>query len=550
MVLEVSGGSGCGGEEFARAEQECVPLVMRGLVHDWPAIRKWKGSEGRRYMKEVAGGQEIKVMCSQNHAFYGAIERHRPLTCTFDEFVDNENNARWKASGVHTYLAQTPMNEGSLKALSRDLSVPMIMQHKNIAQVNLWMAADSSRSSPHYDPYNNVLCVVTGSKRVKLCSPSLTPTLYPLPVWGDSANHSSVNFVDPDFETHPEYRHALEQGETIMLHAGDALFIPEGWWHQVDSEADTIGVNFWWRSQFYDLMRGHMGSYFLRESLRAIAAKQMDSLINLVNPLSAGELCRDSSLSDSESDVPASESMSSPTPQMSDCSGDDISFDRSSVGTCSDDDSVSGEDPPVDMEPQRMTGQPHANEGMHTVADIPEATSPRLPLVPADEGGHDQHSTDGSAQPKGTPHRCVSLVDLDDDERQGLLWLAGLLCGRATMDDRRGLEFNESSENVTRWLRSFSSISFCRIIYVFARSFPNLMPLFWEMLNPVGAYVVTNHFESLEGPIKELPDPQEFYCRIYGDDEEQVLSHILHGRGVLGKFAMMQALEKEALIME
>ena len=29
---------------------------------------------------------------------------------------------------------------------------------------------------------------------------------------------------------------------------GDALFIPEGWWHQVESSVVTIALNFWWRS--------------------------------------------------------------------------------------------------------------------------------------------------------------------------------------------------------------------------------------------------------------------------------------------------------------
>ena len=35
---------------------------------------------------------------------------------------------------------------------------------------------------------------------------------------------------------------------TAELSAGDAVFIPEGWWHQVDSSDHTIAVNFWWQS--------------------------------------------------------------------------------------------------------------------------------------------------------------------------------------------------------------------------------------------------------------------------------------------------------------
>jgi hypothetical protein len=42
----------------------------------------------------------------------------------------------------------------------------------------------SSRSSLHYDPYQNLLAVVAGSKRVTLFSPEATPAMYPRSVGG------------------------------------------------------------------------------------------------------------------------------------------------------------------------------------------------------------------------------------------------------------------------------------------------------------------------------------------------------------------------------
>ena len=44
----------------------------------------------------------------------------------------------------------------------------------------------SGSSSLHYDPYENLLCVVCGSKTVHCFSPKATPAMYPLPVWGES----------------------------------------------------------------------------------------------------------------------------------------------------------------------------------------------------------------------------------------------------------------------------------------------------------------------------------------------------------------------------
>ncbi len=51
------------------------------------------------------------------------------------------------------------------------------------------------------------------------------------------------------------------------MQAGDALFIPEGWWHQVDSQDTTIAVNFWWQSAFTKNLQPHMHQYYLRRLL-------------------------------------------------------------------------------------------------------------------------------------------------------------------------------------------------------------------------------------------------------------------------------------------
>ena len=63
----------------------------------------------------------------------------------------------------------------------------------------------SCRSSPHYDPYENLLCVVEGSKTVKLYPPHLTACFYPYPLWSESHNHSTVHFAKPDLDKHPRY---------------------------------------------------------------------------------------------------------------------------------------------------------------------------------------------------------------------------------------------------------------------------------------------------------------------------------------------------------
>ena len=114
-----------------------------------------------------------------------------------------------------------------------------------LASVSLWLSGwRGSRGSIHYDNYQNLLCVVAGRKDVLLWPPE-TAGLYPQQLGGESGNHSQVNIARPCEARHPLFPGALRRATAVTLHAGDALYIPEGFWHQVDSSGTTIAVNYW-----------------------------------------------------------------------------------------------------------------------------------------------------------------------------------------------------------------------------------------------------------------------------------------------------------------
>ncbi|PSC67028.1 Clavaminate synthase isoform B, partial [Micractinium conductrix] len=94
-------------------------------------------------------------------------------------------------------------------------------------------AAMPTRGSLHYDPYSNLLCVARGSKTVLLLPPSAAPALAAQPLTAESANHSPADLSALDLRRFPGLQAVLPQVRRFQLAAGDALFIPEGWWHQV-----------------------------------------------------------------------------------------------------------------------------------------------------------------------------------------------------------------------------------------------------------------------------------------------------------------------------
>ncbi|KAG6438282.1 hypothetical protein SASPL_103219 [Salvia splendens] len=171
--------------------------------------------------------------------------------------------------------------KSQLECLRDDIETPAFLENKILASINLWMNNAKSRSSTHYDPHHNLLCIISGCKQVVLWPPSACPFLYPLPVYGESSNHSAIPLENTNFSLYPRAKSIVEYSRKVTLHAGDALFIPEGWFHQVDSEDLTIAVNFWWQSDMMSSMPEHMDAYYLRRILKRLTDKEMDRMLSM-----------------------------------------------------------------------------------------------------------------------------------------------------------------------------------------------------------------------------------------------------------------------------
>lgn len=61
------------------------------------------------------------------------------------------------------------------------------------------------RTNLHYDNSHNLLCVVSGKKRVTMFPPTKTLKLAPHPLWGESSNHSQIDVKKPNLCCFPEF---------------------------------------------------------------------------------------------------------------------------------------------------------------------------------------------------------------------------------------------------------------------------------------------------------------------------------------------------------
>jgi len=112
----------------------------------------------------------------------------------------------------------------------------------------IWLG-HASNVSAHFDAYDNVACVVAGTRRFTLFPPQAIAGLYVGPIDNTMAGQpvSLAASAPRDDDKYPLFRKIREHALHAELKAGDGIYIPKLWWHQIEATASFNGlINYWW----------------------------------------------------------------------------------------------------------------------------------------------------------------------------------------------------------------------------------------------------------------------------------------------------------------
>jgi Cupin-like domain len=130
------------------------------------------------------------------------------------------------------------------KDLLADVQIPSWYKADPV-DILFWCGVLGTSSGLHLDVTPNCNVQVAGQKHFVLFSPSQSRLLYRIP----GGAHCRFDPNIPDFDRFPLARKALAWHCT--LRAGDSLYIPAGWFHQVTvTSAWALNVNFFWPRPF------------------------------------------------------------------------------------------------------------------------------------------------------------------------------------------------------------------------------------------------------------------------------------------------------------
>jgi hypothetical protein len=224
------------GEDFyANYFYRNIPVLVDGLMCDWPALKLWSP----RYFAEQFGDLAVEITADRNQdsRYEDNLDDHRKQVA-MKEFVrmieEGETNDCYLVA--RNYLLERP-ELGILKTHFDSPAGFLNPEAKVEGHVKLWLGPKGTVTPVHHDATNIFFGQVYGRKHIKLVSPYHLDRIY-----NDRRCFSDVNLDNIDYEHHPLMRDVPIID--VIVEPGQFLFLPVGWWHWVKSLEPSISLSF------------------------------------------------------------------------------------------------------------------------------------------------------------------------------------------------------------------------------------------------------------------------------------------------------------------
>ncbi|WP_347329998.1 cupin-like domain-containing protein [Marinimicrobium locisalis] len=247
------------GEVPEELELGKAPVVLKGLVNDWPIVKAagQSNASGVAYLKHFYNGRPT-IVCKLHPDRKGRLFYNDDYTrLDYESYrgrVDDTLDAIYEQIGAsHPFGYYIASNVIKTHFPGMDVENSLALPRAESEEVSdetvsIWIG-NATTASCHYDALENIACCVAGRRRFTLFPPDQVNNLYPGPLEPTPGGQviSLVDFKDPDFNRFPGFREALNNAQYAELDPGDALYLPSMWWHHVEGlEPFNLLINYWW----------------------------------------------------------------------------------------------------------------------------------------------------------------------------------------------------------------------------------------------------------------------------------------------------------------
>jgi ribosomal protein L16 Arg81 hydroxylase len=211
------------------------PVLLGDVASSWKALTAWTPE----YLKQQVGQETVEIMAGReaDGRYEVNSDAHR-TSIRFGDYVDMVTRAG-RSNDFYLVANNHFLERPGAAPLWADFEIDerYLDPGSVVSTVFFWFGPAGTITPLHHDTSNVLLTQVRGRKRVKLISSLQAHRLY-----NEVSVYSEVDADHPDLERHPLFRDVPVQ--EVELRPGEALFIPVGWWHWVQSHDVSLSLSF------------------------------------------------------------------------------------------------------------------------------------------------------------------------------------------------------------------------------------------------------------------------------------------------------------------
>jgi hypothetical protein len=219
--------------DYIRARR---PVVLAGAANPWPAMEKWSFEYFKGIGEDTTVGVEVGN-ANQYRTFREKWNLSKYINYIVSGRFDGLDGRGDRPGGI-PYLVVFDLFK-HFPHLVEDVDFSMWPNgHRFYAG---WIGPQGAYTGLHYDKCHGLLAQIRGSKRLRVYDPGQWPYMYESSKWDFGSVLSRVDARHPDLEKFPLF--AKAEYQEVVIEAGDILYIPRRWPHDVLTLSPSISLS-------------------------------------------------------------------------------------------------------------------------------------------------------------------------------------------------------------------------------------------------------------------------------------------------------------------
>jgi ribosomal protein L16 Arg81 hydroxylase len=214
---------------FDRYFYENRPVLVKNWANNWPAMNRWNFN----FFKKHYGNEIVEITSGRDSDELYEIEMEnfkRKITLRdYLELIESNPESNDVYLVARNFLLANPAFAGLFEDFSPIDQVIDPNAHNDKGYVKMWIGPKGTITPLHHDRVNVLLVQVMGRKLVRFIPPNQNEKVYNE---RDVFSELDLN-KEIDFNKFPLAKNL--KIIDVVVHPGEALLIPVGWWHWVKS---------------------------------------------------------------------------------------------------------------------------------------------------------------------------------------------------------------------------------------------------------------------------------------------------------------------------